>query len=86
VVRTPGGRHTARARYRDWDGKNRLVEATAETGKAATRTLKQKLTSRTLFQPSSSALTPDSAFEELVGYWLEDLDLEDRLSRTTRLL
>jgi integrase len=86
VVRTPGGRYTARARYRDWDGKTRLVEATADTGKAATRTLKQKLTSRALFQPSSSALTPDSAFEELVAYWLDNLDLEDRISRTTRLL
>jgi integrase len=86
VVRTPAGRYTARARYRDWDGKPRLVEATSDTGKAATRALKQKLTSRSLFQPSSSALSPDSSFGELVAYWLEDLDLEDRLSRTTRLL
>ncbi len=86
VVRTPGGRHTARARYRDWDGKTRLVEATADTSKAATQALKQKLTSRALFQPSSTALSPDSLFGELVAYWLEDLDLEDRLSRTTRLL
>ena len=86
VVRTPGGRHTARARYRDWDGKTRLVEATADASKAATQALKQKLTSRALFQPSSTALSPDSPFGELVAYWLEDLDLEDRLSRTTRLL
>ena len=86
VVRTPGGRHTARTRYRDWDGKTRLVEATADTSKAATQALKQKLTSRALFQPSSTALSPDSPFGELVAYWLEDLDLEDRLSRTTRLL
>lgn len=86
VVRTPGGSHTARARYRDWDGKTRLVEATAGTSKAATQVLKQKLTSRALFQPSSTALSPDSPFGELVAYWLEDLDMEDRLSRTTRLL
>lgn len=42
VIRTHSGRHTARARYRDWDGKTRLVEATADTGTAATRALKQK--------------------------------------------
>lgn len=86
VTRTPGGRYTARARYRDWDGKTRLVEATADSGKAATQTLKQKLTNRALFQPSSTVLTPDSSFGELVAYWLEDLDLQDHLSRTTRLL
>ena len=86
TVRTPGGRYTARARYRDWDGKTRLVEATGETSKAASQALKQKLTSRALFQPSSTVLTPDSAFGELVAYWLDDLDLEDRLSRTSRLL
>jgi hypothetical protein len=54
TVRTPGGRYTARARYRDWDGKTRLVEATGETSKAASQALKQKLTSRALFQPSST--------------------------------
>ncbi|WP_166880636.1 site-specific integrase [Salinibacterium sp. ZJ450] len=84
--RTSGGKLTARARYRDWDGKTRLVQATGDTQKSAERTLKSKLADRTLFQPSSSILTPDSLFGDLVAYWLEDLDLEDRLSRTTRLL
>ncbi|MCU1530112.1 MAG: site-specific integrase [Frondihabitans sp.] len=45
-----------------------------------------KLADRSLFQPSSSALTPDSSFPDLVAYWLEDLDLEDRLSTRTRQL
>ncbi len=31
-------------------------------------------------------MTADSPFPDLVSYWLEDMDLEDRLSRTTRLL
>lgn len=84
--RATGGRVVARARYRDWDGKARLVQATGETRKAAERALKAKLADRTLFQPSSSALTADSPFPDLVAYWLEDLDLEDRLSKRTRQL
>lgn len=31
-------------------------------------------------------MTADSPFPALVSYWLEDMDLEDRLSRTTKLL
>lgn len=80
---SPGGRVVARARYRDWDGKTRLVQATGDTGKSAERALKAKLADRSLFQPSSSALTPDSPFSDLVAYWLEDLELEDRLSKRT---
>ncbi|MBK0420291.1 site-specific integrase [Leucobacter sp. CSA1] len=80
---SPSGRVVARARYRDWDGKTRLVQATGDTRKSAERALKAKLANRSLFQPSSSALTPDSSFPDLVAYWLEDLELEDRLSKRT---
>lgn len=52
---SPGGRVVARARYRDWDGKTRLVQATGDTRKSAERALKAKLADRSLFQPSSSA-------------------------------
>jgi integrase len=31
-------------------------------------------------------MSPDSSFAALVDYWLEDMEMEDRLSRTTRLL
>lgn len=85
VQRTPG-KLEARARYRDWDGKTRLVQATGDSLKSADRALRSKLADRTLFQSSSSILAPDSSFGDLVAYWLKDLDLEDRLSRTTRLL
>lgn len=80
---SPNGRVIARARYRDWDGKNRLVQATGDTQRAAELALKAKLAERVLFQPGSSTLTPDSPFPDLVPYWLEDLELEDRLSKTT---
>lgn len=80
---SPNGRVVARARYRDWDGKTPLVQVTGDTRKSAERALKTKLADRSLFQPSSSALTPDSPFSDLVAYWLEDLELEDRLSKRT---
>lgn len=82
----PNGRSIARARYRDWDGKNRLVQATGDTRKQAERALKAKLADRSLFQPAASTLTPDSPFPDLVTYWLEDLELEGRLSKRTSQL
>ncbi|MDJ1372437.1 tyrosine-type recombinase/integrase [Gulosibacter molinativorax] len=82
----PNGRVTARARYRDWDGKSRLVQATGDTKRAAEQALKARLAERSLFQQSGIGLSPDSTFPDLVAYWLEDLDLEGRLSKTTRQL
>ncbi|EYT56573.1 integrase [Leucobacter sp. UCD-THU] len=83
---SPSGRTVARARYRDWDGKSRLVQATGEGRRAAERALKAKLAERSLFQPTSSILTPDSPFPDLVAYWLEDLELEGRVSKRTMQL
>lgn len=83
---SPNGRIVARARYRDWDGKSRLVQATGDTWKQAERVLKAKLAERSLFQPTFTALTADSPLIDLVAYWLEDMELEDRLSKTTRNL
>ncbi|UOR02411.1 tyrosine-type recombinase/integrase [Leucobacter allii] len=59
------------------------MQATGDTQRAAELALKAKLAERTLFQPGGSALTTDSPFPDLVAYWLEDLELEDRLSKTT---
>jgi integrase len=82
----PSGRVAARTRYRDWDGHSRLVQASGATAKAAERALKAKVADRDLFQPADTSLTPDSLFSDLVTYWLEDIDLEARISRTTRNL
>ncbi|UOR02392.1 site-specific integrase [Leucobacter allii] len=76
----------ARTRYRDWDGRLRLVQSTGPTKTAAELALKRKLAERSLFQPAFGGLSADSKFSALVDYWLEDLDLEDRLSLTTRQL
>ncbi len=82
----PSGRVVARTRYRDWDGRRRLVQASGSTERTAERALKKKLAERSLFQPAAGVLTPDSGFAELVDYWLEHLDLEGHLSKTTRQL
>ncbi|GAA2829031.1 site-specific recombinase XerD [Leucobacter komagatae] len=76
----------ARARYRDWDGKLRAVQCTGTTKAAAELALKRKLSERSLFQPGFAGLSADSTFAKLVDYWLEDMEVEDRLSRTTRNL
>lgn len=62
------------------------MQATAGTSPAAERILKKKLAERDLFHPGFSGMNADSSFPTLVAYWLEDIDLENRLSRTTRLL
>lgn len=82
------GRFEARARYRDWDGRARQVAATGNTAKAAEHALKNKLSKRTEVQSTaiSGHLTPESLFGDLVEYWLQDIDLEGRVSKTTRIL
>lgn len=82
----PSGNHVAKARFRDSDGKNRLVQATGSSRSAAERKLKKKLAERSLYQPGFNGMSADSPFPELVVYWLEDMEIEDRLSRTTRNL
>ena len=84
--RRPSGRIEARARYRDWDGATRLVQASGDTTAAATHVLKAKCVDRNLIAPSAGSLTADSRFPDLVAYWLEDIELEDRLSTATRQL
>lgn len=84
--RTVSGRVAAHARYRDWDGITRVVQATAATEKLAERALKGKLAQRSLFQPTDTFLTPDSSFEDLVAYWLADLELEEHLAKSTKQL
>lgn len=80
------GRFESRTRYRDWDGRARQVAASVATARAAEHALKAKLAERSLFQPGPGTLSPDSPFPDLVAYWLEDIDLEGRISMTTRNL
>lgn len=85
---TPSDRFEARTRYRDWDGRTRIVQASGDTAKAAEAALKAKLVGRSEVQSESGQghLTPDSPFGDLVAHWLQDIDLEGRISKTTRML
>ena len=86
--RRPSGRIEARARYRDWDGATRLVQASGDTAAAAIHALKAKCVDRNLIAPSAGSLTADSPFPDLVAYWLEDIELggpaSDRHPATVR--
>lgn len=75
------GRVEVRTRYRDLDGKSRLVSARGRSRSAAEIALKRRLAERNVYQPVDTSLTLDSPFGELVDYWLADLDLEARSRR-----
>ena len=81
---TKTGRVSARALFRDWGGTNRQVAASGATKAAAERALKIKLNERNLYRPVETTVTADSTFEQLAEYWLEDVDLENRISAKTR--
>ncbi|MDR1152382.1 MAG: site-specific integrase [Bifidobacteriaceae bacterium] len=81
---TPSGMVEARVRFRDHDGKRRQVQATARTQGAAERALKCKLATRATYQPGDGSLTADSLFADLAAYWLDDIELEGRITQRTR--
>ncbi|TAM68563.1 MAG: site-specific integrase [Microbacteriaceae bacterium] len=80
------GHILARARYRDWDGLTRQVQASAASRKSAELVLKEKLSLRAVYQPGNSDLTADSTFKELADYWLADIELNPDLAESTRNL
>ncbi|TFD60922.1 hypothetical protein E3T39_07365 [Cryobacterium suzukii] len=82
----PSGQFEARTHYRDWNAQSRRVQATGATAKAAERALKGRVADRSQVQPKNVFLTPDSPFPDLVTFWLDDNEGEDRISKTTRIL
>lgn len=84
VLNLPDGQVEVRTRYRDLDGKSRLVSARGRSRSAAEIELKRRLSERNVYQPVDTSLTLDSPFGELVDYWLADLDLEARIALSTR--
>ncbi len=57
VMNLPDGRVEVRTRYRDFDGKARLVSARAATKSAALAELNKRLAQRHLYQPADTTLT-----------------------------
>ncbi|MFC8797073.1 tyrosine-type recombinase/integrase [Promicromonospora sp. NPDC057138] len=86
TAKLQSGNYRARTKFRDVDGHLRLVEASAETAKAAETKLKVKLAQRGRVSSRVGDLGPGSKFGELVDVWLEDLDLDGELAPNTRAL
>jgi hypothetical protein len=70
-------RFCARARFRDYDGKTRDVEATGPTAPAAIRALNVKLRDRTT--PNDDEITRDTRVDLLADLWLDQMAAEARV-------
>lgn len=71
-------RYCARARFRDYDGSTRDVEATDTTGPAAIRALKVKLRDRAA--PNDDEITRETHISRLASLWLDEITAEERLA------
>ncbi|MDD0856710.1 site-specific integrase [Arthrobacter alpinus] len=80
VTRSAAGTWSARTKYRDMDGKVRLVEARGPSGAAARRNLRQKLADRKT--PRYGLVNSRSRINELIQLFLAELQASDRADRT----
>ncbi|TNH29035.1 site-specific integrase [Micromonospora orduensis] len=74
-------RFRARARFRDYDGKTRDIEATGTTGPAAERALKVKLRDRTT--PNDDEITRETRVSTLADLWIDEITTEERIAAQT---
>jgi integrase len=74
-------RFCARARFRDYDGKTRDIEATDTSGPAAVRALKVKLRDRTT--PNDDEITRETRISTLSERWIDEVTAEERLAPQT---
>ncbi|MFJ8582635.1 tyrosine-type recombinase/integrase [Micromonospora sp. NPDC093277] len=74
-------RFRARARFRDYDGKTRDIEATDTTGPAAERALKVKLRDRAT--PNDDEITRETRISRLAELWVEEITAEERITPQT---
>ncbi len=77
-----GGRWVARARFRDFDGRTRQVEAWGKSGAAAERALMTALTERAT--PTTAQITGDTRLSVLANAWLDDVRRSDKAAGTQR--
>lgn len=75
------GKWRARAKYRDWDGRTRLVERTGKTGAAAERVLKEALRDRTKPTGTVVDITRDTTLADLADLWIAQREAEGRLAQ-----
>jgi integrase len=74
-------RYRARARFRDYDGLTRDVEAWGTSGAAAERALRVKLRDRST--PNNDEITPDMRIARLGELWLDEITAEERIAPQT---
>ena len=80
VSRIAAGTWGARAKYRDMDGKVRIVEARGGSAASARRNLLQKFADRKT--PRYGLVNPRSKINELVEVFLVELQASDKADRT----
>ena len=80
ITRTGAGPWRARTKYRDMDGKVRLVEAHGQTGAAARRNLREKLADRKT--PRYGLVNPQNRIKQLIDLFLVELEASDKADRT----
>src|SRR5689334_10884033 len=74
-------RFCARARFRDYDGRVRDVEATDVTGPTAIRALKAKMRDRAT--PNDDEITRETFISKLAELWLDEIIGEERVTPQT---
>jgi integrase len=74
-------RFCARARFRDYDGKTRDVEATGTTAPGSVRALKEKLRDRVA--PNDDEITRETLVNTLADLWLVEITEEERVRPQT---
>jgi integrase len=75
------GKFCARARFHDYDGKTRDVEAVGASKPAAVRALKVKLRDRVA--PNDDEITRETRISTLAHLWLDELAAEERITPQT---
>jgi integrase len=75
------GRFSAATRYRDADGRLRVVTARGPSQSAAQALLKERLLTRSGYG-TSGMLSLSSSFSDLVALWQADLELQDLVDQT----
>jgi integrase len=73
------GHNRARTRFRDYDGRVRLIEAWGSSAAAATRALNVSLRDRAT--PTGLEVGPEMRLSVLGGLWFDELELEGRLRK-----
>lgn len=75
------GRWRATARFRDFDGRTRQVEAWGKTGAAAETSLRRALTERAA--PTGDEIGPEMRLDRLAELWLAEIEASGRLAPQT---